>query len=41
MEILLINNDPYRGVIVDNGKLVLPEGNGLGITLNSADNNLL
>ena len=38
---LLINNDPYRGVIVDNGKLVLPEGNGLGITLNSADNNLL
>ena len=38
---LLINNDPYRGAIVDNGKLVLPERNGLGITLNSEDNNLL
>ena len=38
---LLINNDPYRGVTVDSGKLVLPEGNGLGITLNSEDNNLL
>ena len=38
---LLINNDPYKGVAVEDGKLVLPEGNGLGITLNSADNNLL
>ena len=38
---LLINNDPYKGVAVEDGKLILPEGNGLGITLNSADNNLL
>ena len=38
---LLINNDPYKGVAVEDGKLVLPGGNGLGITLNSEDNNLL
>jgi L-alanine-DL-glutamate epimerase-like enolase superfamily enzyme len=28
---LLIANDPYRGVRVANGKLVLPEGPGLGL----------
>ena len=38
---LLINNDPYCGVTVNNGQLVLPQGNGLGISLNSTDNNLL
>ena len=38
---LLINNDPYTGVTVNKGQLVLPEGNGLGISLNSTDNNLL
>ena len=38
---LLINNDPYEGVAVEDGKLILPEGNGLGISLNSIDNNLL
>ncbi|MBL8174538.1 MAG: dipeptide epimerase [Bryobacterales bacterium] len=28
---LLIANDPYRGVTVDKGKLILPQGNGLGL----------
>jgi L-Ala-D/L-Glu epimerase / N-acetyl-D-glutamate racemase len=28
---LLISNDPYRGVLVENGKLVLPTGPGLGL----------
>ena len=27
---LLIENDPYSGLKVRNGKLVLPDGNGLG-----------
>ena len=34
---LLINNDPYNGVLVEDGGLVLPNGNGLGISLNSND----
>ena len=34
---LLINNDPYNGVLVEDGRLVLPNGNGLGISLNSND----
>jgi len=38
---LLINNDPYRGVLVENGKLVLPQGNGLGVSLNSNEQNLM
>ena len=38
---LLINNDPYLGVSVGNGKLVLPQGNGLGVSLNSTEENLL
>jgi L-Ala-D/L-Glu epimerase len=29
---LLISNDPYRGVRVENGKLVLPNKPGLGLT---------
>jgi L-alanine-DL-glutamate epimerase-like enolase superfamily enzyme len=29
---LLIGNDPYTGVLVQNGKLVLPAGPGLGLT---------
>jgi L-alanine-DL-glutamate epimerase-like enolase superfamily enzyme len=29
---LLIANDPYRGVKVERGKLVLPDGPGLGVT---------
>jgi L-alanine-DL-glutamate epimerase-like enolase superfamily enzyme len=37
---LLINNDPYKGVLVENGKLVLPQGNGLGVSLNSDQNHL-
>ncbi len=28
---LLVTNDPYTGVTVDKGKLILPEGNGLGV----------
>ena len=31
---LLIDNDPYIGVKVVDGKLKLPSGNGLGLTLN-------
>lgn len=30
---LLVANDPYRGVTVDKGKLLLPTGPGLGLTL--------
>jgi L-Ala-D/L-Glu epimerase len=29
---LLINDDPFKGVTVERGKLVLPEGPGLGVT---------
>ena len=29
---LLIANDPYRGVLVKQGKLILPDGPGLGLT---------
>jgi L-Ala-D/L-Glu epimerase len=29
---LLVANDPYRGVKVNNGKLVLPDGPGIGVT---------
>ncbi|MCF6158273.1 MAG: dipeptide epimerase [wastewater metagenome] len=28
---LLITNDPYAGVMVNKGRLLLPEGNGLGV----------
>jgi len=29
---LLISNDPYQGVTVEHGKLILPNGPGLGVT---------
>lgn len=32
---LLIKNDPYRGVRVEQGRLILPEGPGLGVVENS------
>ena len=32
---LLIDNDPYNGVKVKNGRLILPDGNGLGVVINS------
>jgi L-alanine-DL-glutamate epimerase-like enolase superfamily enzyme len=32
---LLINNDPYKGVTIKNGIPVLPDDNGLGLSLNS------
>ena len=32
---LLIKNDPYDGAKIRNGHPVLPDGNGLGLTLNS------
>ncbi len=38
---LLIDNDPYAGVNVQEGRLVLPQGNGLGVSLNSTGLNLL
>ncbi|MBA2682123.1 MAG: dipeptide epimerase, partial [Ktedonobacteraceae bacterium] len=28
---LLIENDPYEGVKVENGKLILPDETGLGV----------
>ena len=34
---LLIANDPYRGVRVENGKLVLPSTAGLGLVENPSD----
>lgn len=37
---LLINNDPYRGVTVDKGRLVLPEAHGLGVKLINKDSSL-
>ena len=38
---LLIRNDPYRGVFVDEGKLILPDENGLGVILNDNGSGLL
>ncbi|HZS76173.1 MAG TPA: dipeptide epimerase [Ktedonobacteraceae bacterium] len=35
---LLIDNDPYEGVTVSNGKLILPERPGLGIAMRSHTN---
>ena len=32
---LLIKNDPYSGVVVNDGRLVLPKSGGSGVTLNS------
>ena len=30
---ILTKNDPFNGVLIENGKLILPEGPGLGISL--------
>ena len=38
---LLIRNDPYRGVFIDEGKLILPDENGLGVILNDNGSGLL
>ncbi|TVM03887.1 MAG: dipeptide epimerase [Candidatus Brocadia sp. WS118] len=35
---LLIANDPYMGVTVDKGRLTLPAGEGLGVSLRSGEN---
>ena len=32
---LLISNDPYSGVTVEKGKIILPKGPGLGLKLKS------
>ena len=29
---LLISNDPFHGVLVEHGRLILPKGPGLGLT---------
>jgi L-Ala-D/L-Glu epimerase len=34
---LLVGNDPFRGVTVDKGKLILPTGPGLGLTAQSTN----
>ena len=33
---LLIDNDPYNGVQVKDGRLVLPNRNGIGVVLDSS-----
>tara|TARA_Y100000590_G_C15696257_1_gene1005220 strand:- start:148 stop:1179 length:1032 start_codon:yes stop_codon:yes gene_type:complete len=38
---LLINNDPYIGAIIENGRLVLPTENGLGTNLKTNSSNLM
>ena len=38
---LLIKNDPYVGIKIEDGFLVLPDGNGLGININSDSSNLM
>ncbi|MEL1234030.1 MAG: dipeptide epimerase, partial [Candidatus Neomarinimicrobiota bacterium] len=38
---LLIKNDPYSGVFVNDGRLVLPESVGSGVTLNSDYSDML
>jgi len=35
---LLITNDPYRGLMIKNGHIVLPNTPGLGVTLNQEKN---
>ena len=37
---LLINNDPYKGVTVDNGRLILPRTHGMGVSLIDNDTSL-
>ena len=36
---LLINNDPYHGVKVEDGKLILPNSNGMGVSLEQSNSN--
>ena len=38
---LLIKNDPYIGIKIEDGRIVLPDGNGLGININSDSSNLM
>ena len=37
---LLISNDPYVGVKVEDGKLILPNSNGIGVFLDKSNSNL-
>ena len=37
---LLIDNDPYSGVVVEDGKLILPNSPGLGVSLEKSNSNL-
>jgi len=37
---LLISNDPYVGVKVEDGKLILPSSNGMGVSLDKSGSNL-
>ncbi len=37
---LLISNDPYVGVKVEGGKLILPNSNGMGVSLDKSGSNL-
>ena len=37
---LLISNDPYVGVKVEDGKLILPNSNGMGVSLDKSNSNL-
>ena len=32
---LLIDNDPYIGVLIEDGRVIIPDGHGLGLQLNS------
>ncbi len=38
---MLISNDPYEGIKIKNGQIVLNKKSGLGVTLKSKNNNLL
>ena len=38
---LLINNDPYSGVNIEDGRVVLNKGIGLGLSLNSDQSNII
>ena len=37
---LLIDNDPYEGVTIKAGKLILPKSNGLGVALRQKNSKL-
>ena len=38
---MLISNDPYEGIKIKNGQIVLNKKSGLGVTLKSKNKNLL